>query len=68
LHRRLKSLAQSKSPFAGPVVNGRDVTFVKPKLVAQISFTEWTGDDKLRHPVYLGLRDDKNPKEVRREA
>jgi bifunctional non-homologous end joining protein LigD len=68
LHHRLKSLAQSKSPFAGPVVDGRDVTFVKPKLVAQISFTEWTGDDKLRHPVYLGLRDDKKPKEVRREA
>jgi bifunctional non-homologous end joining protein LigD len=68
LHRRLKSLVQSKSPFAGPAANGRDVTFVKPKLVAQISFTEWTVDDKLRHPVYLGLRDDKSAKEVRREA
>jgi bifunctional non-homologous end joining protein LigD len=68
LHRRLQWLIQSKSPFAGPVVDGRDVTFVKPKLVAQISFSEWTRDAKLRHAVYLGLRDDKNPKEVRREA
>jgi bifunctional non-homologous end joining protein LigD len=68
LHRKLKALVQPKSPFVGSAVDGRDVTFVKPKLVAQISFTEWTGDDKLRHPVYLGLRDDKKPKEVRREA
>jgi bifunctional non-homologous end joining protein LigD len=40
---------------------------VKPSLVAQIKFTEWTADGKLRHPVYLGLRDDKKPTEVRRE-
>jgi bifunctional non-homologous end joining protein LigD len=49
-------------------VKERDVTFVKPKLVAQISFTEWTKDEKLRHPVYLGLRDDKQAREVRREG
>jgi bifunctional non-homologous end joining protein LigD len=41
--------------------------WVKPALVAQIKFTEWTADGKLRHPVYLGLRDDKNPREVTRE-
>jgi bifunctional non-homologous end joining protein LigD len=40
---------------------------VKPKLVAQIGFTEWTGDGKLRHPRFLGLRDDKKPEEVTRE-
>ena len=37
------------------------------ELVAQIKFTEWTADGKLRHPVYLGLRDDKKPSEVVRE-
>jgi bifunctional non-homologous end joining protein LigD len=37
---------------------------VRPDLVAQIRFTEWTADDKLRHPVYLGLRDDKAAIEV----
>ena len=37
---------------------------MKPKLVAQVKFTEWTDDNKLRHPTYLGLRDDKKPQEV----
>ncbi len=41
--------------------------WVEPRLVAQVKFTEWTADAKLRHPVYLGLRDDKNPREVVRE-
>jgi bifunctional non-homologous end joining protein LigD len=40
---------------------------VRPELVAQTKFTEWTADAKLRHPVYLGLRDDKKPTDVRRE-
>ena len=43
------------------------VHWVKPKLVAQIGFTEWTRDGKLRHPRFLGLRDDKNPEEAVRE-
>ncbi|MFW6057144.1 MAG: non-homologous end-joining DNA ligase, partial [Chloroflexota bacterium] len=46
----------------------RGVHWVKPQLVAQIKFTEWTEGGKLRHPVYLGLRDDKAPQEVRRES
>jgi bifunctional non-homologous end joining protein LigD len=41
---------------------------VKPKLVAQVRFTEWTADGSLRHPVYLGLRDDKDANEVKREV
>jgi len=40
------------------------VTFLSPRLVSQISYTEWTKDGKLRHPVFLGLRDDKVPKDV----
>ena len=40
---------------------------MRPELVAQIKFTEWTADGKLRHPVYLGLRDDKKPADVTRE-
>jgi bifunctional non-homologous end joining protein LigD len=43
----------------------RDVTFLSPKPVAQISYQEWTSDKKLRQPVFLGLRDDKGPREVR---
>jgi bifunctional non-homologous end joining protein LigD len=66
LHRKFQPLVRSKSPFAS-VVRERDATFLNPKLVAQLSFTEWTKDGKLRHPVYLGLREDKKPKDVTRK-
>ncbi|HEY2324776.1 MAG TPA: DNA ligase D, partial [Thermoanaerobaculia bacterium] len=45
----------------------RDAHWVKPELVAQVAFTEWTADNRLRHPSFLGLRDDKAPEEVVRE-
>jgi len=45
----------------------RDTIWVRPRLVAQVAFTEWTGDNRLRHPSFLGLRDDKSPSEVVRE-
>ena len=45
----------------------RDATWVEPRLVAQVAFTEWTSDNRLRHPSFLGLRDDKRPDEVVRE-
>jgi bifunctional non-homologous end joining protein LigD len=67
LRRKFQSLIRTKSPFADDT-RERDVTFLKPALVAQISFTEWTNDNRLRHPVYLGLRDDKKPTDVHREA
>jgi bifunctional non-homologous end joining protein LigD len=46
----------------------REVTWVKPELVAQVRFTEWTDDGMLRHPVFLGLREDKSAKDVVRES
>jgi bifunctional non-homologous end joining protein LigD len=46
----------------------RKCHWVQPKLVAQIRYTEWTRDDKLRHPVYLGLREDKSAKDVVKET
>lgn len=67
LYRKLKPLAQSKPAFADPP-RARDVTYVRPILVAQIAFQEWTADRKLRQPVFLGLRDDKRPKEVQLPA
>ena len=67
LRRKFRSLIQKQSPFSEET-GERDATFLKPALVAQISFTEWTKDDKLRHPVYLGLREDKKANEVRREG
>jgi bifunctional non-homologous end joining protein LigD len=63
LYRKFKPLVQSKPPFVDPP-REKDVIYVRPKLVAQISFQEWTADRKLRQPVFLGLRDDKRPEEV----
>ena len=47
-----------------PRTGVRDTLWVKPRLVGQVSFTEWTGDHRLRHPSFLGLREDKGVKEV----
>ncbi|MEU1627672.1 non-homologous end-joining DNA ligase [Streptomyces sp. NPDC020096] len=66
LRVRLDELEQSTSPFDEPV-RERAVHWVRPELVAQIGFTEWTRDGKLRHSRFLGLRDDKSPREVVRE-
>ena len=64
----LSKLDTKESPFDGPVEALRKVHWIKPKLVAEIQFSEWThstdeGGPKLRAPVFLGLRDDKDPKE-----
>jgi ATP-dependent DNA ligase len=48
-------------------VKEKKIHWVEAKLVCQIAFTEWTNDNKLRHPRFLGLRLDKDPSEVIRE-
>lgn len=63
----LESRETDRSPFASPFKTNEPAHWVRPDLVAQVRFTEWTDDHKLRHPVYLGLRDDKRAPEVRRE-
>jgi DNA ligase D-like protein (predicted ligase) len=63
---RLAPLRRDTSPFAD-APRLRDATWAEPRLVAQIGFTEWTRDGRLRHPRFLGLRDDKAPDEVVRE-
>jgi bifunctional non-homologous end joining protein LigD len=63
---RLAKLERDDSPFADDT-RERHVTWVQPRLVAQIGFGEWTRDGRLRHPRFLGLRDDKAPEEVVRE-
>jgi bifunctional non-homologous end joining protein LigD len=63
LSKKFKSLKIDRPPFVDPP-RERDVTYIEPKLIAQISFQEWTADMKLRQPVFLGLRDDKKPTEV----
>ena len=55
------------APRCGAGPRPRHVTWVEPELVAQIGFSEWTRDGRLRHPRFLGLRDDKAASEVVRE-
>lgn len=62
----LEARTRQSSPFDDPV-REREVTWVTPDLVAEIGFTEWTGDGRLRHPRYLGLREDKDTADVVRE-
>ncbi len=68
LARLLRTRARRTSPFAGPVTPMAPPHWVRPDLVAQVRFTEWTSDGVLRHPVFLGLRDDKPAREVTRES
>jgi bifunctional non-homologous end joining protein LigD len=66
--RRLQKLKTNRNPLHGPVHTGRGMHWVKPEMVAEIKFTEWThetdgGGLKMRAPVYEGLRFDKKPRE-----
>jgi bifunctional non-homologous end joining protein LigD len=63
----LKARKIPRSPFSTQPKTNETPHWVRPDLVAQVRFTEWTADGKLRHPVYLGLRDDKRASDVRRE-
>jgi bifunctional non-homologous end joining protein LigD len=63
LHARLRPLAR-RTPAVSNPPRERGAVWVEPRLVAQVSFHEWTADERLRQPVYLGLRDDKKPSEV----
>jgi bifunctional non-homologous end joining protein LigD len=58
-----RPLGRKTPPFYNPP-RDKDVTWLEPRLVAQIAFQEWTADLKLRQPVFLGLRDDKEPSEI----
>ena len=63
LFHKFEPLVRKESPFVPPL-RMKNATFLSPKLVAQISFTEWTSDGKLRQPAFLGLREDKSSQEV----
>ena len=67
LARRIRSLERDGPAFGAGRLPRSGVHWVEPKLVCQIGFTEWTRDGQLRHPRFLGLREDKIPREVVRE-
>jgi bifunctional non-homologous end joining protein LigD len=70
LRKRLEMLARSDSPFVPRSEGrlGRSAHWVRPDLVCEVKFTEWTPDRKLRHPSFEGLRQDKAPAEIMRES
>ncbi len=68
LRKKLTSRAQPTSPFKQARTAGiTRAHWVRPELVAEVAFTEWTSDGRLRHPSFQGLREDKNPKDVTHE-
>src|SRR5262249_14731277 len=73
LHAMLADLEQPGPAFAPSAIQSRalparGVHWVRPRLVAQVAFTEWTEDGQLRHPRFRGLRPDKNAADVVREV
>lgn len=69
MRRRLDAIEQKTCPFDPPPPGwlGRNAHWVKPTLVCEVEFTEWTDDGKIRHPSFQGLRADKKAREVGRE-
>jgi DNA ligase D-like protein (predicted ligase) len=67
LARRLARLEQQEPPFDVGTLPRKGVHWVRPELVCQVGFSEWTQDGRLRHPRFLGLREDKPAREVVRE-
>ena len=67
LRRRLDALAIGTSPFAGKAGGVREPLWVRPQLVAEVSFAQWTSGGAVRHAVFHGLREDKRPAAIVRE-
>ncbi len=63
VHALLQPLRTDKAPFAETPATNEAVTWVRPELVAEVKFAEWTGDQCLRQPIFMGLRDDKDPRQ-----
>jgi bifunctional non-homologous end joining protein LigD len=68
LRKKLNPLIQKTSPFTVVPKTNMPVTWVKPTLVCEVKFTEWTKDGQMRHPIFLGLRIDKKAREVVKEV
>ncbi|MFB3925655.1 MAG: DNA ligase D [Syntrophales bacterium] len=67
IHEKLQSLKSGQCPFKQEPKTNTPATWVRPELVCEVSFSEWTDEGYMRQPVFLGLRTDKSPTEVMRE-
>ncbi len=61
IYKLMQPLKTKQSPFVDAPKTNEPVQWLKPKLVAEVKFSEWTADARLRHPVFIGLREDKKP-------
>jgi bifunctional non-homologous end joining protein LigD len=68
MYRRLKPLERKTSPFEETPKTNEKAHWARPEVVVEVKFNEWTADRRLRQPIFLGVRDDKDPKEVGMEA
>jgi bifunctional non-homologous end joining protein LigD len=64
MYRRLKPLERQTSPFEEMPKTNETAHWVKPEVVVEVKFNEWTADRRLRQPIFLGMRDDKDSKDV----
>ncbi len=67
IHSKLVPLRSARKPVDGEVPGERTIIWVRPRLVGEVKFTEWTADGQMRHPAFLGLRTDKPARSVVRE-
>ena len=67
IFKLLQPLKAKESPFVDAPKTNEPVQWIKPKLVAEVKFSEWTADLRMRHPVFIGLREDKKPEDCRFE-
>jgi bifunctional non-homologous end joining protein LigD len=67
MYERLEPLARKTSPFVDRVKTREPAHWVRPQIVVEVKFAEWTEDGKLRQPIFLGVRDDKAARDVHRE-
>ena len=68
MYRKLVPLERKTSPFAETPRTNEKAHWVEPRTVVEVKFSEWTADRRLRQPIFLGVRDDKEAEEVGREA
>jgi bifunctional non-homologous end joining protein LigD len=66
-YKLMQPLKTSQNPFVDAPKTNEPVQWIKPKLVAEVKFSEWTADRRLRHPVFVGLREDKKATDARFE-
>ena len=68
IQRLLKPLINDKCPFTTRPITNTPVTWVSPQILCEVSFSEWTTDSHMRHPIFEGLRMDKKPQQVKKET